>query len=398
MLSQETIEDCFGRGTGTCDDQTKRVLRLEEASDETPMPLSYDPQPGTSYNYARADHSHLLPEEIEKALRDHNGNIIHEYYAPIDSPTFTGTPTAPTPEVNDNSNKIATTEYVNNKMESLDAMLYMGVVNSNDDLPSEHVSGWMFRVGTAGTYAGQKCEVGDMIICNTTGTVFDSTHWNVIQANIDGAIVGPAEATDENILVFDGTTGKVIKDSGKSFSDFYTKEETEELLDNSELVISAALNDLDSRAIQISDRVQRLESLPFALVGPIGENVSNFNGQSNGNINTLVIDTYADRLSSVGNVIKVNVCAKNLLPSSYVPIFKIGRMTGNIQNIYDEYIMCYSTKTRIIEDNGIQIYLTEFDYNQHTYVVKWEEIPANTEVHGVTSSYIRYDLTLYSIN
>ena len=37
-------------------------------------------------------------------------------YAPIDSPTFTGTPTAPTPAVGDNSTKIATTHFVFNAM------------------------------------------------------------------------------------------------------------------------------------------------------------------------------------------------------------------------------------------------------------------------------------------
>ncbi len=33
-------------------------------------------------------------------------------YAPLASPTFTGTPTAPTPSANDNSTKLATTAYV----------------------------------------------------------------------------------------------------------------------------------------------------------------------------------------------------------------------------------------------------------------------------------------------
>ena len=36
-------------------------------------------------------------------------------YAPINSPTFTGTPTAPTPLINDNSNKLATTAFVKNQ-------------------------------------------------------------------------------------------------------------------------------------------------------------------------------------------------------------------------------------------------------------------------------------------
>jgi hypothetical protein len=35
-------------------------------------------------------------------------------YAPLASPTFTGTPTAPTPSAADNSTKLATTAYVDN--------------------------------------------------------------------------------------------------------------------------------------------------------------------------------------------------------------------------------------------------------------------------------------------
>ena len=45
-------------------------------------------------------------------------NTAFDLKAPIDSPTFTGTPTAPTPATSDNSTKIATTEYVNNKIKT----------------------------------------------------------------------------------------------------------------------------------------------------------------------------------------------------------------------------------------------------------------------------------------
>jgi len=38
--------------------------------------------------------------------------INDETKAPIDSPEFTGTPTAPTPRAGDSSNKIATTAFV----------------------------------------------------------------------------------------------------------------------------------------------------------------------------------------------------------------------------------------------------------------------------------------------
>lgn len=42
--------------------------------------------------------------------------LINEKYAPSVSPTLTGTPTAPTPATNDESTKIATTEFVKNKL------------------------------------------------------------------------------------------------------------------------------------------------------------------------------------------------------------------------------------------------------------------------------------------
>ena len=37
-----------------------------------------------------------------------------------------------------------------------------------------------------------------------------------MQANIDGAVIGPASSVDGRIAVFSGISGKVIKDSGIS--------------------------------------------------------------------------------------------------------------------------------------------------------------------------------------
>ena len=41
-------------------------------------------------------------------------NNINSLKANIDSPIFKGKPTSPTPDINDKSTRIATTEYVNN--------------------------------------------------------------------------------------------------------------------------------------------------------------------------------------------------------------------------------------------------------------------------------------------
>ncbi|EOI6591559.1 phage tail protein, partial [Yersinia enterocolitica] len=57
-----------------------------------------------------------LKQQVEKGGSDLAKHIAaadpHTQYAPKASPTFTGTPTAPTPAANDNSKKLVTTEFV----------------------------------------------------------------------------------------------------------------------------------------------------------------------------------------------------------------------------------------------------------------------------------------------
>lgn len=123
---------------------------------------------------------------------------------------------------------------LNNVLSANDAMIFKGVVNSNADLPSTHEVGWTYRVGKAGTYANAKCEVGDLLICITDGLSTDAKHWIAVQANIDGAVIGPANATDSNIALFDGNSGKLIKDSGKKIGDFAPSEHSHTITANAE--------------------------------------------------------------------------------------------------------------------------------------------------------------------
>lgn len=162
------------------------------------------------------------------------GNVTNESKATMfTSPTFTGVPKAPTPAATTNTTQIATTAFVqsaiNNKLAANDAMLFKGVINSNSELPTTHEAGWTYKVGTAGTYVGKTCEIGDMILCITDGTSSNNTHWTILQNNIDGAVTGPTTSTDAHIAVFDGTSGKIIKDSNASLSSYYTKEEVDTL-------------------------------------------------------------------------------------------------------------------------------------------------------------------------
>ena len=74
-------------------------------------------------------------------------------------------------------------------------------------------TGWNYKIITAGTIKGKVCEVGDSIYATITraGTGQLDSDWCVIQANLDGVVIGPASATDGYLVLFDGATGKLIK-------------------------------------------------------------------------------------------------------------------------------------------------------------------------------------------
>lgn len=129
------------------------------------------------------------------------------------------------------SKKLATEDYVVNQFALNDAMIYKGVLNGAN--PTTYTpaadAGHTYKVATAGLINGVAVQVGDMLICTTDGTAAATadnvatiaTQWNVIQTS-DGTVTGPASsmALNGQIAVFDGTTGKLIKGSGKTVSSF----------------------------------------------------------------------------------------------------------------------------------------------------------------------------------
>ena len=108
-----------------------------------------------------------------------------------------------------------------------DAFEFKGTIGTGGtvtSLPTTYKKGSVYKVITAGTYAGQACEVGDLIIAlvNREGSGNQNSDWTVAQNNIDGAVTGPASSTTNNFAAFSDANGKTIKDSGKKASDFAT--------------------------------------------------------------------------------------------------------------------------------------------------------------------------------
>jgi len=120
-------------------------------------------------------------------------------YAELNSPAFTGTPTAPTATAGTNTTQIATTAFVTEAVSDLEsAVKYKGTV-SGGNLPTTGVkNGDMYVVAEAGTYAGQAAKVGDQFIAKVTGS---TTTWQYIPSGDDAGLIKV-----EDTITGDGST------------------------------------------------------------------------------------------------------------------------------------------------------------------------------------------------
>ena len=202
-----------------------------------------------------------VTNEEGESLQEQLENLETELAAkaPINNPVFTGTVTLAADPTQDL--EAATKQYVDRLVAGINDFT-VGVVDSSTPLPStDYEVGQTFRVAEAGTYAGVECEAGDLIIVIADyADTFKNSDFLVVQANVDGAVTGPDASTDANIVVFDGTTGRKIKDSSvtiasvsdavakahehanKTQLDSFTKTETE-LLGEVDSKIATALGD-----------------------------------------------------------------------------------------------------------------------------------------------------------
>lgn len=126
------------------------------------------------------------------------------------------------------NNVIADTYATKSEVSALtSALVYKGTVNKSSDLPTINVKvGDVYVVATAGMYAGQICENGDMIIAKVGG---NTPEWTIVQTNIDGAItikqnekltkdcivVGASNDSDTSVIGLAPSTGYLYWDGKK---------------------------------------------------------------------------------------------------------------------------------------------------------------------------------------
>lgn len=129
------------------------------------------------------------------------------------------------------STKLARADAIKNYIDTLlagaDAMIFKGTVGTGGthtiaafNALTVYNAGWTYKIITAGTIKGKVCEVGDMLVATVDrSSAGVDADWAVIQTNIDGAVTGPSSAGNLRIAVFNGTTGKIIKDGGKTIAE-----------------------------------------------------------------------------------------------------------------------------------------------------------------------------------
>ena len=135
--------------------------------------------------------------------------------------------------------KVATQKAVKTYADALiaanQAMVFKGTVGTGGTLTiaafnalTTYSTGWTYTVTQAGTLRGNVCETGDTIIAvaSRSGSGAADADWTVVQANLDGIVIGPTSATDASIAVFDATTGRLIKDGGATIASLQNQNAT----------------------------------------------------------------------------------------------------------------------------------------------------------------------------
>ena len=79
-----------------------------------------------------------------------------------------------------------------------------GTATSDGKLPKGEV-GDTYRVSTIGSYGGNTCEVGDLLICYGSGTTKENDQWTVVQTNINGYNIFRVNGTPYYLYTTDST-------------------------------------------------------------------------------------------------------------------------------------------------------------------------------------------------
>lgn len=189
----------------------------------------------------------LVPTSSGKATEIFRGNATWAEITTADLPIASSVSDAITNGTTSTTilNTQQIVEYVGNAFAANDAMRYKGTITySNGNYTTHTVAGVevqgfptkcevgdTYRVTSQGTYAGQTCSAGDLLICIQDGTgsgLNTAAYWTAVEANINGQVKHTVNGT--SIYVYSnstntftiyapttsGTQGQVLLSNGSS--------------------------------------------------------------------------------------------------------------------------------------------------------------------------------------
>jgi hypothetical protein len=145
-------------------------------------------------------------EEINLKVNSTDMTTALDLKANLTSPTFIGTPTAPTPTAGDNSTKVATTEFVNSEIAGdvgvANSSLVKTALNASGSAPIYACRAWVNFNGT-GTVAIRASGNVSSITDNGTGDYTVNFTTAMVDANYTASLSGgkPGNADDQGLLM-----------------------------------------------------------------------------------------------------------------------------------------------------------------------------------------------------
>lgn len=199
----DTVEDAIGHLFNDKQDNITDLATIRSGAAKGATAIQTETDPTVPAWAKAASKPSYTSDEIVSTYADLQGsltNVIRQIdmwfddlsskKAPLASPTFTGTPKAPTAAAGTNTTQVATTAFVHSEVAaaSTGAAKYQGgMTAASYGKLTTYKAGWYWVVTEAGTIAGEACEVGDMVFCNTdstAGTKSDA-HFDIVQNNIE---------------------------------------------------------------------------------------------------------------------------------------------------------------------------------------------------------------------
>ena len=176
--------------------------------------------------------------------------------------------------------------YADNLLSQSNAMVFKGVIGAEVGYPTisnilsnaDWSAGWTWKAATPISYpriGGKPLEIGDLLVAIKDYDAQASMdnlddYFSVIQSNLDGAVIGPTSALADRIAVYNGTSGKLIKDGGSSISDINAN--IKKVRDYADEIYSVT-NDAYNKANQAAIMAQDSHRLSFYVANDASTNV-----------------------------------------------------------------------------------------------------------------------------